>query len=120
MENEQPEEKKKAVKKAKAVDHSAVDHPATCNDPKCPFHGTLSTRGRTLVGIITAARMRRTATFQLERRNYVSKYERYEKRRTVLKVHNPDCISAKEGDKVKIAECRPLSKTKGFVIIKKM
>ena len=32
-------------------------------------------------------------------------------------MHNPDCIDAKEGNLVKIMECRPLSKTKNFVIV---
>ncbi len=45
------------------------------------------------------------------------RYERYEKRRTRVAAHNPPCINAKEGDKVVIAECRPLSRTKKFVII---
>ena len=37
-----------------------------------------------------------------------------------MKVHNPDCINAKEGDLVGVVECRPLSKTKNFVIIRKL
>ena len=49
-----------------------------------------------------------------------AKFERYEKRRTRIKVHNPECINAKEGDIVKISECRPLSKTKNFVIIENL
>ncbi|TAL57864.1 MAG: 30S ribosomal protein S17, partial [Nanoarchaeota archaeon] len=28
--------------------------------------------------------------------------------------------SAKEGDKVRVTECRPLSKTKNFVIVEKL
>ncbi|MCK4969892.1 MAG: 30S ribosomal protein S17, partial [Thermoplasmata archaeon] len=32
--------------------------------------------------------------------------------------HNPPCLSAKEGDNVTIAECRPLSKTVNFVVVK--
>ena len=32
-------------------------------------------------------------------------------------VHNPTCIGAGVGDRVKIMECRPLSKTKHFCII---
>ena len=31
--------------------------------------------------------------------------------------HNTICINAKEGDIVKIMECRPLSKSKNFVIV---
>ncbi|MBI2574643.1 30S ribosomal protein S17 [Candidatus Woesearchaeota archaeon] len=91
-----------------------------CDDKNCPFHGSLKIRGRMLTGSITSAKMRKTASFSLERREKVRKYQRYEKRFTSLKAHNPDCISAKEGDKVTVSECRPLSKTKKFVIIKKL
>lgn len=92
----------------------------SCDDKNCPFHGSLRLRGRTLLGDIVSANMRKTAVFNLEQRYYLQKYERFEKRRTRLKVHNPDCISAKPGDRVRIAECRPLSKTKKFVIIEKL
>ncbi len=91
-----------------------------CGDVHCSAHGTISMRGRVLEGVITAARMTRTATFQMERRHYIPKYQRYEKRKTVLKAHNPPCIAAVSGDKVRIKECRPLSKTKKFVIIEKL
>ena len=90
------------------------------DDIKCPFHGKLSIRGRTFTGTIRSAKMKRTAVFEQERRQLIPKYRRYEKKRTVIKVHNPDCINAKAGDKVKIAECRPLSKTKKFVIIERI
>ena len=89
----------------------------TCNDVNCPFHGSLSVRGRQFTGTVTSSKMRKTATIEFERLHFLKKYERYEKRRTNLKVHNPECIDAKEGDVVLIAECRPLSKTKNFTII---
>lgn len=88
-----------------------------CEDENCPFHGTLSIRGRTFIGKVIAARAHKTATIEWGRIRFIQKYERYEKRRTRIKAHNPECIDAKEGDKVKIAECKPLSKTKKFVII---
>src|SRR3990167_6366912 len=90
-----------------------------CSDAKCPFHGSLSVRGRKFTGVVVSARMRKTAVMEFERHHFLKKYERYEKRRTKLKVHNPECVNAKEGDLVSIMECRPLSKTKNFVIIKK-
>ncbi len=97
------------------------DAPKTdCNNYKCPFHGNLSVRGRKLTGIVISAKMRKTATIEFDRLLYLKKYERYEKRRTRLKVHNPECISAKDGDITEVMECRPLSKTKNFVIIKKL
>jgi len=91
-----------------------------CNDLNCPFHGTLSIRGRQFTGTVASAKMDKTAVIEFGRLFFLKKYERYEKRRTKLKVHNPDCINAKEGDVVKIAESRPLSKTKSFAIVQKL
>lgn len=79
-----------------------------------------NTRGRTFIGTVVDAKMQKTATVEWERRAYVQKYERYEKRRTRVKAHNPENIDAKKGDIVKIMECRPLSKTKKFTIIEKV
>ena len=90
-----------------------------CADKNCPIHGSLRTRGRSFVGRVISSKMSKSVTIEFERRYHVPKYERYEKRRTRLKAHNPECISAVEGDVVKVVECRPLSKTKHFVIIEK-
>ncbi len=91
-----------------------------CTDEKCPFHGKLSLRGRQFTGIVISTKMKKTAVIEFERLYFLRKYERYEKRRTRLKVHNPNCINAKDGDIVGVIECRPLSKTKNFVIIQKL
>lgn len=91
-----------------------------CYDIKCPFHGKLSVRGRQFTGAVVSTKMRKTAVVEFDRLNYLRKYERYEKRRTRLKAHNPDCINAKDGDIVNIIECKPLSKTKNFIIIQKL
>ncbi|HLC60921.1 MAG TPA: 30S ribosomal protein S17 [Candidatus Nanoarchaeia archaeon] len=91
-----------------------------CTDINCPFHGKLSVRGRRFTGTVISTKMRKTAVIEFERMNFLKKYERYEKRRTRLKVHNPECINAKDGDIVDVIECRPLSKTKNFVIIKNL
>jgi small subunit ribosomal protein S17 len=50
---------------------------------------------------------------------YVPKFMRYERRRSRIPSHNPPCIDAKEGDRVVIAECRPISKTVSFVVVEK-
>jgi len=81
---------------------------------------TIKTRGRTFTGVVVDAKMQNTATVEWERRMYVQKFERYEKRRTRVKAHNPENINAKQGDIVKIMECRPISKTKNFIITEKM
>jgi len=77
----------------------------------------LKIRGRTFVGTVISSKMQKTVTVEWERRHYLKKYERYEKRRSKIKAHNPPLINAKEGDVVKIMECRPLSKTKNFVVV---
>ncbi|MEM1689167.1 MAG: 30S ribosomal protein S17 [Candidatus Hadarchaeales archaeon] len=91
-----------------------------CNDPKCPLHGQLSVRGRVLEGIVVSDRMMKTVTVQIERLHYVPKYERYERRTSKIHAHNPPCINAKIGDRVRIMECRRLSKTKSFVVVEKL
>ncbi len=91
-----------------------------CKDIHCPVHGSLSLRGRSFVATVIHAKMQRSATVEWETNRLVPKYERYARIRTKIKVHNPDCISAKKGDIVHIRECKPLSKTKHFVIVKKV
>lgn len=99
----------------------ALDSPKQkCSDAKCPFHGSLSSRGRQFTGVVVSTKMRKTAVIEFGRLYFLPKYERYEKRRTSIKVHNPECINAKDGDIVKVMECRPLSKTKNFVILQKL
>ena len=89
-----------------------------CDDKKCFIHGNVKLRGRILKGTIIKKDISRTATIEFPRFYYLAKYERYEKRRTRLKVHNPKCINAKIGEIVEIKETRPLSKTKNFTITK--
>lgn len=91
-----------------------------CKDKNCPIHGNLKTHGRQFTGVVTSDKMRRTVTVSWETRNYIPKYERYERKISKVKAHNPDCIDAKEGDRVKIMECRPLSKMKNFVVVEKI
>lgn len=90
-----------------------------CEDDNCPFHGTLPVRGRTFQGEVVSDSMEDTVTVQWGYAKQVPKYERYERRNTKVAAHNPACIDAEEGDRVVIAECRPLSKTKSFVVIEK-
>ena len=91
-----------------------------CEDKKCPFHGNTVLRGRTFVGVIMKKDTHKTATVEWYYKLFVPKYERYETRRTRIHVHNPPCIDANIGDRVKVAEARPISKTKNFVIIENL
>jgi small subunit ribosomal protein S17 len=80
----------------------------------------IKTRGRTFKGVVVSSKAQKTVTVLWERKVYVPKYERYQKKRSKVKAHNPHEISATEGDLVVIRECRPLSKTKKFVVIEKI
>lgn len=88
-----------------------------CEDEHCVFHGNLKVRGRQFEGFVKKAPAQKTAVVQWERLFPLPKYERYEKRRTLIKAHLPDCMEVKAGDKVAVVECRPISKTKHFVIV---
>lgn len=91
-----------------------------CTDKNCKKHGSIATRGRVFVGRVISAKMAKTATIEWDRRKYIPKFERYEKRRSRIKAHSPDCMQIVDGDTVQIQECRPLSKTKKFVVINKI
>lgn len=88
-----------------------------CEDPLCPYHGTISLHGRIFTGTVVSDKMHKTVTITWGRRISIPKYERYAKRYSKVKAHNPECIDAKTGDKVRVMETKPLSKTKNFVVI---
>ncbi len=91
----------------------------TCRDKKCPFHGSTKVRGNIIIGRVVSDKMKNTVVVEREFLRYVPKYEQYERRKTKVLAHNPECIGAKTGDIVKIMETRPLSKTKSFTIVEK-
>jgi len=92
----------------------------SCNDKNCPFHGSLRVRGRVLDGVVISAKMDKTVVVRRDYQLYVPKFKRYERRHSHINVHNPPCLNVKEGEKVRIAECRPLSKTVSFVTVEKL
>ncbi len=91
----------------------------SCNDPVCPFHGSLGVRGRVFEGIVAASRSPKTVSVEKAYLHFDRKYNRYERRRSRTLAHNPSCIAATTGDKVVFAECRPLSKEVTFVLVEK-
>ncbi|MFX1474058.1 MAG: 30S ribosomal protein S17 [Promethearchaeota archaeon] len=90
-----------------------------CQDPRCPFHGTLPVRGRVLTGKVAGTRMKGTITIRREYLRFVNKYRRYARCHSMMSAHLPPCIEVEEGDVVRIAECRPLSKTVSFVVVER-
>ena len=87
-------------------------------DKKCPFTSSVSIRGRILKGYIHSAKMNRTIIVRRDYLHFIRKYQRYEKRHKNVAAHVSPCFRVKEGDMVTIGECRPLSKTVRFNVLK--
>ncbi|KAI4313563.1 hypothetical protein L6164_026528 [Bauhinia variegata] len=97
-------------------------------DKKCPFTGTVSIRGRILAGTCHSAKMNRTIIVRRIYLHYIKKYQRqgsfasqyieYEKRHSNIPAHISPCFRVKEGDHVNTGQCRPLSKTVRFNVLK--
>lgn len=71
---------------------------------------------KTLRGTVVSGKMQDTATVAVERYIKHPKYKKYMRQTRRYHVHNPG-NKAKEGEKVTIRSCRPLSKTKSFEIV---
>ncbi len=71
---------------------------------------------RSQVGRVVSDKMDKTVTVLLERQVKHALYGKYIKRSTKVKAHDEtnDCA---EGDKVRIEECRPLSKSKSWRVV---
>ncbi len=93
----------------------------SCEDALCPTHGSkkLKIRGRSFEGEVIK-KLNKRVTIMFERMVKIPKYERYEKRKTKLHARLPDCFKDKVfvGDRIQIAETRPISKTIHFVVTK--
>ena len=96
---------------------SVVSPRKTCEDDLCPFHGTLSVRGKLLTGIVSSAKAPKMVVVSREYPRPTPKFKRFQRSRSKVHAYLPSCVDVKEGDEVKIAECRPLSKTVSFVVI---
>merc|ERR1711928_140679 len=88
-------------------------------DKKCPFTGDVSIRGRILTGVVQKMKMQRTIVIRRGYLHFIKKYGRFEKRHTNMAVHLSPCFRDVElGDLVTVGECRPLSKTVRFNVVK--
>ncbi len=79
----------------------------------------IPTRGRIFKGTITKKFPTRVVV-EFERTVYISKYERYYKKKTRLHAYLPQGLNVNVGDYVKLQECRPLSKIIHFIVIEKI
>ncbi|KAI1914193.1 40S ribosomal protein S11-B [Ophidiomyces ophidiicola] len=85
---------------------------------KCPFTGLVSIRGRILTGTVVSTKMHRTLIIRREYLHYIPKYNRYEKRHKNLAAHVSPAFRVEEGDQVTVGQCRPLSKTVRFNVLR--
>lgn len=95
-----------------------VQAPSTeCKDKHCPFHGSMSIRGKLFDGKVKSAKAKQTITIQKETPVYYSKFKRYARSKSTLHAHVPECITLEEGNNVLAAECRPISKAVSYVVV---
>lgn len=78
----------------------------------------MAIRGRILKGIVISTKMTRTIVLRRDYLRWVVKYRRYEKRHKTVSAHCSPCFLVKDGDVVTVGQCRPLSKTVRFNVLK--
>lgn len=107
----------------KSVNNIGIDaeEPAKkCSDAKCPWHGHLKIHGRIFQGRVESAKAAKTAVVEWDYSKYDRKYERHQRMHSRTSAYKPDCIDVAVGDNVRVAECRPVSKTKKFVVVERL
>jgi small subunit ribosomal protein S17 len=94
------------------------DNPEEYEYETCPFFGDLPVRGQVLEGEVVSTDMEKTVVVEREYDVQVPKYDRLMKRRSRIPAHVPEALRPiSEGETVRIAETRPLSKTKSHVVV---
>ena len=71
----------------------------------------------TLIGVVTSDKRDKTRTVTVAYQVRHSKYGKYLKRQSRYHVHDAQNAS-KSGDRVEIANCRPISKTKSWRLVR--
>ena len=88
-------------------------------DKKCPFTSDISIRGRIMKGVVLSTKMSRTVILRRDYLHYIKKYNRFEKRHHNLPAHlTPAFGRTRVGDIVTAGQCRPISKTVRFNVIR--
>jgi small subunit ribosomal protein S17 len=72
---------------------------------------------RTLTGRVVSSKMQKTVAVSIERLVKHPTYGKYVRRTTKVLAHDEEG-SAKEGDLVCIAPCRPLSRRKAYTVVR--
>ena len=72
---------------------------------------------RTLQGVVTSSAGDKSATIMIERKIKHPIYGKYIKRSTKIRLHD-ETNECNKGDTILIEECRPMSKTKSWKLVK--
>ena len=78
---------------------------------------TEATHRATKIGTVESDKRSKTRTVVVAYKSKHPKYGKYVSRRTVLQVHDPENLSHL-GDKVEVTQCRPISRTKRWVLVR--
>ncbi|OGC50467.1 30S ribosomal protein S17 [candidate division WWE3 bacterium RIFCSPHIGHO2_01_FULL_40_23] len=73
-------------------------------------------RRKQFIGMVVSDKMQKTVVVSVEMPKRHPLYSKMIKNTRRFKAHNE--IGAKKGDKVRIEECRPISKDKSFIVVK--
>jgi small subunit ribosomal protein S17 len=102
---------------------STVEEGSSVTEPNAMVTGTTVERTetvpaavRTVTGRVLSDRMDKTITVLVERYVRHPVYKKFIKRSTKVHAHD-EANDCRQGDKVAIRECRPLSKTKSWTLV---
>ena len=79
---------------------------------------TVQAAERTLTGRVVSNKMQKTVTVLIERKVKHPLYGKYITRSTKYHAHTEEALN--EGDLVEIKECRPMSKTKNWLVVRRL
>ena len=69
-------------------------------------------------GVVISTKMKNTIVIRRDYLHYIKKYNRFEKRHKNVSAHHSPCFRLEEGSVVTVGQCRPLSKTVRFNVLR--
>jgi small subunit ribosomal protein S17 len=69
------------------------------------------------IGVVESDKRAKTRTVVISYSSKHPKYGKYVRKRSVLHVHD-EKNESRTGDRVEVAECRPISKTKSWILVR--
>ena len=109
----QPKLKDMLIKNVPSLRTSPSEEESSSKSPPQSTHVNRVSRG-----MVISTKMKNTVIVRRDYLHYVKKYNRFEKRHSNVAVHASPCFRIKEGDIVVAGQCRPLSKTVRFNVLK--